>query len=413
MNLKPSRHIIKQNWMELPQTRKVFEILQDSSAEPQILFVGGCVRNALMSRAVEDIDFATRHSPQEVINLLEAQNITVIPTGMQHGTVMAVLDGHSFEITTLRRDVETDGRHAVVDFTQCWIEDAQRRDFSMNTLLMDLNGAVYDPLGHGIADLDAGIIRFVGEPKKRIEEDYLRILRFFRFHALYGDGAFDSRGLLACTEAADKISSLSRERITAEFFKIIASDKASEILGVMFKHKVLKEIAFTQEEHKFFEYFCTFQSRYSLGVLSSRLFVFAGLRFDKIDTMGKYILFPKVFLKDMQAIKGALHLPDLSCDKAVRESIYRFGRSMTAQALMIELVQDRVMNGYAPTALKIIQNWQIPDFPVSGNDLIQHGFKQGEKMGHTLRELEEWWVAQDFKPNKEDLFKKIIIRRGE
>lgn len=408
MSLKPVRHIIKQNWMELVQTRTIFGILQGDAPEPQILFVGGCVRNALMNRPVEDVDFATRHAPQEVIALLKAQNITVIPTGMQHGTVMAVLDGHSYEITTLRRDVETDGRHAVVDFTDCWVEDAKRRDFTMNTLLMDLDGNVYDPLGQGLADLDAGLIRFVGEPQKRIEEDYLRILRFFRFHALYGDGAFDAQGLAACTAAAHKIPSLSRERITAEFFKIIASDKASEILGVMFRHNILADIAFTQEEHKFFEHFCTFQSRYGLGALSSRLFVFAGLGLEKIDAMSKYILFPKVFLKDMQAIKGALGLTDLSCDKAVRESIYRFGRSITAQVLMIELVQDRVMNGYAPSAIRIIQTWDVPDFPVNGKDLLERGFTQGADMGKALHDLEEWWIAGDFKADREACLVKII-----
>lgn len=403
MSLKPARHIIQQDWMNTRQIRKIFDILQDSAAQPQILFVGGCVRNVLMKREVEDLDLACVHPPLKVMQMLEAGGVSVVPTGIDHGTVMAVIDGMSFEITTLRRDVETDGRHAVVDFTDCWVEDAKRRDFTMNTLLLDLKGNIYDPLGQGLADLDAGVIRFVGQADKRIEEDYLRILRFFRFHAIYGRGDFDADALGACAKGAKNIASLSRERITQEFCKIILSDKAPQILRLMFDHGILADIAFTKDEQEFFTHFCTFQSRYGLGALSSRLFVFAGLDLAKIELLQKYMIFPKVFLKDMQAINGALTFFDLSCDAAVRQSIYKFGRSITAQSLMIELVQDRVMNGYAPAAIKIIQGWDVPDFPINGNDLMALGVAKSPALGKALEDLENWWIAQDFKPSRDEI----------
>ncbi len=395
---KVVRHVVSPPWMKAEETHRLFAILQGNipEEEPQALFVGGCVRNTVLGREVEDVDLATPLTPDEVSEILQKSDVKVIPTGLDHGTVTAVIDGRVFEITTLRKDEETDGRHAVVSYTQSWVEDAKRRDFTMNTLLMDIKGNVYDPLGSGLNDLDERHVVFVGEASQRIEEDHLRILRFFRFSALYGKGHFDEAGLKASQNAAKKIKSLSKERITQEFFKIMASERPYDVLKVMFEHNILKSFKFPDYNADFFEHFCTFQSRYGLNALSSRLFVMAFLNFENIKTMEEYILFPKVLLKDMKAMNGALNLPDLSCDHAVRKSVYRFGRAITAQALMIELVQDRVMNGYAPMALEIIQNWDIPTFPTTGNDLIAQGFKPSPELGKELERLENEWIDNDF-----------------
>lgn len=397
--LEIKRHVVRPNWLLAEETLRLFKALQGCvpEDEPQVLFVGGCVRNVLLGRDVDDFDVATPLPPEEVTQILEAAGIRVIPTGIDHGTVTAIIGDYAYEITTLRHDKETDGRHAVVAYTDSWVEDARRRDFTMNTLLMDLKGNVYDPLENGLSDLDAQCVRFVGEAARRIEEDHLRILRFFRFTAQYGGAEFDTEGLSACKAGAENIKNLSKERITQEFFKIIASDKPYETINVMFEHEILKELMFSNENSAFFEYFCNFQARYRLSALSSRLFVFAAMDFDNVKSMESFILFPKVFLKDMKAIAGALNLPDLLCDHAVRESVYRFGRSVTAQVLMIELVQDRVMNAYAPNALEIIQNWDVPDFPVTGNDLLAGGMKAGPEMGVALRRLEDEWIANGFK----------------
>lgn len=399
---KVARHVVRTPWMNAPATKRLFAMLQGNipEDEPQALFVGGCVRNTVLDREVEDLDLATPLTPDEVSEILQNNDVKVIPTGLEHGTVTAIIEGRIFEITTLRKDEQTDGRRAVVSYTSSWREDAMRRDFTMNTLLMDIKGNIYDPLGCGLSDLDARHVVFVGEAKKRIEEDHLRILRFFRFSALYGKGHYDEKGLQASQHAANKIEKLSKERITQEFFKIIASDRPYDVLKVMFAHDVLKKIEFPDYNAEFLEHFCTFQSRYGVNALSSRLFVTASLNFENIKTMEEYIIFPKVFLKDMKAINGALNLPDLSCDHAVRESIYRFGRTITAQALIIELVQDRVMNGYAPKAFDIIQNWEIPIFPINGKDLMKAGAKQGPELGKKIQALEKWWVDQEFKPDR-------------
>lgn len=408
--LRPVKTIAPQDWMTSAPAKKLLAALEDGRNKtegPAALFVGGCVRNALFGLPVEDVDIATPLPPETVSERCTAKGITIIPTGLKHGTVTALIDGTHFEITTLRRDLETDGRRAEVGFTESWIEDAQRRDFTMNTLLADQAGNIYDPTGQGIADLEARRIRFVGEPAQRIAEDYLRILRFFRFHAIYGKGDFDAQALEACRAAAAKIKTLSRERITQEFFKILASTNPRGILAVMFANNILSEFDFPDSNPELLQHVCHFQDRYRLVALPARLYVQAGMNLKNIAAMESLILFPKVFLKDMQAIEGALNAPDLSCDSAVRVCVYRFGRTITAQALMIELAQDRVMNAFAPTALKIIQTWDIPELPVDGNDLLNAGMSPGPELGEALEKLENDWIASDFAADRKALLESL------
>tara|TARA_R110002072_G_scaffold160456_2_gene311723 strand:- start:30 stop:1316 length:1287 start_codon:yes stop_codon:yes gene_type:complete len=408
MSLKIYRHIVPTNWMRCPQTARLFSALQGNipQDEPQALFVGGCVRNALLQRDVDDLDVATPLCPEDVTEILTAADIKVIPTGIKHGTVTAVMDARVFEITTLRHDVETDGRHAVVRYTDSWIEDACRRDFTMNTLLMDLVGNIYDPLECGLDDLDARRVVFVGKAEQRIAEDHLRILRFFRFSALYAND-FDVDGLHACAQAADKITDLSKERITQEFFKIIASEKPQDVLAVMFAHNVLKLFEFSDYNADFLAQFCELQKRYNMVSLAPRLFVFVAMNFENIKAMEELILFPKVFLRDMRCIFDALSGDDLLCDSAVRESIYRFGRIPTAHALLIELAQERVMDYYAPRAFDLIQKWDIPIFPLSGNDLLVAGIEKGPELGQKLDALENYWIEQGFSPDRDALLEQL------
>lgn len=278
--LTPAKTIRIQPWMNAPETKAVMGALygEEGGDEPLALFVGGCVRNALLAEPVEDIDLATKLTPDEVTQRLEAAGIKVIPTGIDHGTVTAVLNGRGFEITTLRKDIETDGRRAVVAFAETWREDAERRDFTMNTLLADDLGNVYDPIGRGLSDLEARKVIFVGQAEQRIEEDYLRILRFFRFHALYGVGKPDEAALKACKAHATHISSLSAERITQEFFKIISVDKPVDVLGVMLDNNILPELLRAKDQLEFFGQFCDFQKRYGLISISSRLYVLSELK---------------------------------------------------------------------------------------------------------------------------------------
>ncbi len=390
--MKPVKTIDVQNWMSAELSQKVIKALGAGNA----MFVGGCVRNALLGEAVTDIDMATTHPPERTVKLLENAGIKAIPTGIDHGTITAVLDKSTIEITTLRKDVETDGRHAEVAFSDSWVEDAERRDFTMNTLLADEKGNVFDPLEVGLKDLEARRVVFVGAPSKRIEEDYLRILRFFRFFAQYGAGEPDAAALKACQAAADKIPNLSKERITQEFFKILAVKDSTKILKLIFDHGVLKDFDFADYAPETLKHLCYFQNEYGLVSIAARLYVLAGGKDENIEMLKKGLLIPKVFQKDITAIQGVLALPDLSDDHAVKVAVYKFGRTATAQSLMIQLAQDRVKRAFAGNAFKIIQKWDVPNFPVSGEDLIQKGFKPGPGLGAELERLENEWIAGGF-----------------
>ena len=411
--LQSIRKIIPPDWMSDPECVAVMRALctghdeTESEAEAEAeaeeyvaLFVGGCVRNTLLAMDVEDIDIATIFTPDEVTQKLKAAGIKVIPTGLDHGTLTAVTGCRGFEITTLRKDVDTDGRRAVVAFSKDWLEDAMRRDFTMNTLLADVQGNIYDPTGQGIDDLENGHVRFVGDAKARIAEDTLRILRFFRFHALYGAGEPDNDSLNVCAAAADKIPTLSHERITQEFFKILGAKNPVQILSHMFANGILCEFDFGSHSQEMCSHLCSFQRNYKLAQISARLFALAGLSYDNIIKMEELLLIPKLFKKDIKAIYHILEMNDLSHDHAVKAAIYKYGRVASAQSLMIELAQDRVMNGYARKALEIIQGWEIPNFPLSGTDLIEQGYTPGPELGNKLNEMEEFWIEQGFKPDR-------------
>ena len=227
------------DWLQQPAVQAVFVTL--TSAGHQALAVGGCVRNALLQVPVADVDIATDAIPERVTELVQAAGMKAVPTGFDHGTVTVVSQGASFEVTTFRRDIETDGRHAVVAFSTRVEEDAARRDFTMNALYATADGLVIDPLG-GLPDVLAGRVRFVGTPADRIAEDYLRILRFFRFFALYGTEGLDADGLAACASAAEGINRLSRERIGAEMRKLLSAADPAPALAAMAHAGVLARV---------------------------------------------------------------------------------------------------------------------------------------------------------------------------
>ena len=236
---KPGGQIPVELWMKSPEVKAVLAAITINGKEAR--FIGGCVRDAILKRPVNDIDIATQETPDKVIALLDGAGIKAIPIGIEHGTVMAVVNHQSFEITTLRKDVKTDGRHAVVKFTENWKQDASRRDFTFNTLSATPDGMVFDYF-NGIQDLSNRVIRFVGHAPERIEEDYLRILRYFRFIATIGMRVESKTEFQACIDQAYKLKQLSGERIRAELFKILNSDMPLDILALMYEQGVLQII---------------------------------------------------------------------------------------------------------------------------------------------------------------------------
>lgn len=373
--------------------KRVMSLLNDGYDSPAALFVGGCVRNALIGAVTTDIDIATIHTPQKTTEILSADGIQVIPTGVDHGTVTAVIDGIHYEITTLRRDVATTGRHAVVAFTTDWREDAMRRDFTMNTLLADCDGNVYEPLGQGVEDAKSGNVIFVGKAEERIKEDYLRILRFFRFHAFYGKGAPDEAALRACADLSDQIATLSKERIAQEFLKIMAAPDPVKVLDLMKNAHVLPDFF-----HEGYE--AAVLQRLETQDVIARLIVLGGFSVQALDVYANAMTLSNKQQKRYVDILAAVDL--LHEGQDVKVVIYRKGNEITAQALLLRAALDN-----KKPDLYICQNWQAPAFPVSGEDLKQARVDQGPEMGRILRELEDYWLQNDFAPDKSSLLARI------
>lgn len=375
-------------WMESPETHELMRVIGGFDQTPKSLFVGGCVRNAFLGLPVLDIDIATLHTPEKIITLLNTGNIRVIPTGIAHGTVTAIVNDKPFEITTLRRDVETDGRRAVVSYTTDWAEDAQRRDFTINTLLADVQGNIYDPTGAGISDLNARRVRFVGDPEQRVREDYLRILRFYRFYAAYGQGNPDKAAIEACTKYADKISVLSKERVTDELFKILTLRNATDMLILMHQCGVLRE--FMNVHPEVMDCFVNFQ--HHLGLIDPLYVCLFGCGFDA----GKMVSTLSLSNDQKKSISDVLlakdYLSDLD-EKTIKRSVYWHGNKSTTQAYLMQCAERNL-----PAQIEwvdVARYWHAPVFPVTGQALLEQGYREGPELGAELRRLETEWVLKN------------------
>jgi len=387
------KKIDKPEWIT-PYVCKVLEVLNGESLKA--LFVGGCVRNQLMGHPVLDIDVATSLKPEEVQNILNAIKIKTVPTGIEHGTITAVLDNQTIEITTLRQDIKTDGRHAQTEWTDDWVEDARRRDFTLNTLLMDLDGNVFDPLGNGLAAVENKEIKFVGEPAKRIEEDALRVLRYFRFQAIYGDGEYDEEALKACSNAAKQIRILSKERITQEFFKILQSARCSETLDVMFMYGVLDSLQNKNFEAACLNRFIELQAKHHLDftepnhIIVSRLFCSQG---NKPIFHDDYLRFSKAqqqfYVKLELAFNPALYLSE----KGLKRAIFNHEKPLLFQGYLLSVANGLIE--VDSTIIDIFENWNPPKFPVTGKDLMNEGYKTGPELGQELERRREEWLEEN------------------
>lgn len=348
--------------------------------------VGGCVRNAIINGPATDIDLATHLTPDQVIARCDKASLKFIPTGLDHGTVTIICKGQNFEVTTLRKDIATDGRHAEVAFTDDWGEDASRRDFTMNALYMDLQGNVFDPLGCGVDDLQARKVRFVGEPHKRIQEDYLRILRFFRFHAQYGRGEIDSDALYACQQAAQQIETLSLERITQEFLKIIASHRGVDVLNIMFENNILNDLPNEVYDPKILLRFVDIQKQKSEFNNISRLFILGG---NKPSFFEKYLRLSHAQKKFLIKLEMATKKSFFENEKELKKAIFYHGNDVLVQGYLLRCAIDdyEIDVGFFDT----LKNWQAPYCPITGDSLIAEGYQTGPELGQELnRRVEEW-----------------------
>jgi poly(A) polymerase len=389
-----------QSWIGAKATAKLTAALAAGGID--FRFVGGAVRDGLLDRPVSDIDLATPSRPEAVMQAIENAGLKVVATGLRHGTVTAVIDRRHFEITTLRRDVETDGRHAVVAFTDDWREDAARRDFTMNALYADRNGAITDYFG-GEADALAGRVRFIGAAEDRIREDALRILRLFRFHAHYGQGALDPDGLLAATKLADMIDRLSGERVRGEIFKTLRASDPAPVWQAMIDAGVMRHVI---------------PEAARVAALSGMAELERVLRLppDPLRRLAALTGAPSTGLA--AALKTRLRLSNRDADHfagfagqslrlarvadgAFGQAFYGAEPALVRDAAMLSAVERGTPDPSVLSRLVVfLGTWKEPQFPLGGADLQEAGVKPGPQMGRFLAELEAWWVAEDFAPDR-------------
>jgi poly(A) polymerase len=352
-------------------------------------YVGGAVRDDLLALPVSDVDLATRLQPDEVVRRLEAAKIKAVPTGIEHGTVTAVSDGHPFEITTLRRDVSTDGRRATVAFTDDWKEDAARRDFTINALSADpATGEIFDYFG-GLDDLERRHIRFIGDPLQRIAEDHLRILRFFRFHARFGSGELDKAALDACTARANDLMALSRERIADELLKLLAVADPAPTVGIMLQRGILKAVLPEIEPERLCDLEALIRAEGEADISPDPLRRLSSLL--PRDPAAASDIAVRLKLSN-KARKRLACAADAHSDLPVQALAYRVGTDCAV---------DRLLLGDRSDDARAISAWTAPRLPISGGALISRGLPEGPVVARTLRRIEDRWVNAGFPAGQE------------
>ncbi len=369
--------------------QKIFDLL----GQDNVRVVGGAVRNYLLNVPVTDIDCATLWTPDELIQKGQNAGLKVIPTGIDHGTVTFLIEGQSFEVTTLRKDVETDGRRAVVAYSRSWSDDAQRRDFTINALYMDQEGKIYDPLGEGLSDIKKKKVKFVGNPATRLQEDALRILRFYRFCAYYGGEKIDREGLEACREHVTLLKTLSRERITEELFKMSTKEASLPLLKVMDENNVLSTISNFTCDINILERVLNSQKQHNLSCKLSLIFCLLG---GKATACSLALSLSKKQINFIRKLEEACPFFDLP----VEHLLYQYGRELGQQALLFQGRQEK--------DILFSKIWEIPVFPLTGQDLLEKGVPEGKDIGVRLKKVEKWWIERNFEPDTKECLSEAI-----
>jgi len=379
-------------WRRRPGLARLLEAL--GADDGLTRYVGGAVRDELLNLPNSDIDLATRIRPNEIVSRLEAAGIKAVPTGIAHGTVTAVSDGHPVEVTSLRRDVSTDGRRATVVFTDDWQEDAARRDFTLNALSADpATGEIFDYFG-GVADLRARRVRFIGEPAQRIAEDHLRILRFFRFHARFGAGQPDGPSLDACTKRANDLMALSRERIADELLKLLGLPDPAPTVAIMLERAILKPVLPEIEPAALpllAKLIAAEQQAKIVGYALRRLAA---------------LLPPDALLAEKVAVR--LKLSNNARKRLASAATRELDRNPQVLAYRIGIAgaTDRLLLAGDDVGAASLVGWQVPRLPIGGGMLIARGIAEGPVVARTLRQIEDQWVEGGFPAG--EAFDKIV-----
>ena len=374
--------------------------------------VGGAVRNAILKEPVADIDLATTLEPDEVVDVLTSASIKYVPTGLAHGTVTAVIDGKPYEVTSLRRDVETDGRRATVAYTTDWAEDAARRDFTMNALYVDADGVLHDPTGQGVSDAEARKLRFVGDADTRVKEDFLRSLRFFRFMASYSaDAPVDSGALKAIRDNASGLSQLSAERVWAELKRILSAPSPVRAVRTMHQQGILTKLIPEADNVEGLERYVALERREALPIDPLRRLMAMSARLPlPMLTLARRLKMSNAEKSRLQAWADSsadiAHLADpITPDRERLAAIYREGKDVIIDRALLRAAgeRDALKSGYFMVLVDLAMGWTQPTFPLSGKDLKAAGFPPGEGMGKLLKALEALWIKSGFTAEKPQL----------
>jgi len=408
-------NIQSEPWFVSAGVQGVFQALLVPGHETRI--VGGAIRNALMGEPVNDIDMATTLHPAEVIKQAVGLGLKAIPTGIDHGTITLIASGERIEVTTLRADVDTDGRHAEVKFGRDWLSDAARRDFTMNAIYCNASGEIFDPMG-GVEDLKKRRVRFIGDAKKRVREDYLRILRFIRFHGAYAKGPIDEVGIRACLSERRGLAGLSRERIWAEFSKILMLNNASDTIQLMFDHGLLTQTLQGVPNLHRFKNLITIEDHLDLPKDAIRrlgaLTLFVS---DDAQRLGTKFRLSQKETRRLSAMATA-H-PEISGKmdlKSAQKIIYRVGWTAFEDMLLLSQSAScsRIDNTCAELSKlhELSHQWTPPIFPVTGSDVLKTGLNPGPQVGRLLNALEDEWVSEDFAPGRDALITRLKANHG-
>jgi poly(A) polymerase len=419
VDLRPEAHpaeaavgqLPPQDWMTAETTRAVIAALTADGSEAR--FVGGCVRDAVLGRKIRDIDIATHTPPERVMDMLLAAGIRAIPTGIAHGTVTAVLGKAHFEITTLRCDVETFGRHARVEFTDDWTEDAARRDFTINAMFCRPDGTIYDPFD-GLADLGAGRVRFVGNALQRIDEDVLRLLRFFRFFAHYGRPPADIDALAACRARAPKLAGLSGERCCGEVMKLLQAPDPATVLLLMRGEKVLPHLLPDLVDFGRLRVLVFLENRGLVHPCITpdplrRLAALLPADRDKALATAERLKLSNHDSGRLVAMAAPAQWPNPALERAeLRRLLHRTGAPLFRDLVLLAwsaaranetLTHSRATEGWIGL-LDLADAWQPVALPVHGQDLIALGVPRGPQIGAYLADMERWWEAGDYQADR-------------
>lgn len=392
-------------WLIAPETCSVFDALEAKGAVAR--FVGGCVRDACINKMVRDIDIAVDVPPEITLEALETAGIKAIPTGIEHGTITAVVGQRPYEITSLRQDTDTDGRHATVEFTKDWTLDASRRDFTMNALYADRTGRVVDVLGSGLGDLSARRVRFIGSASARIQEDYLRILRLFRFHAWYGEGDMEPDALVACAGLAGGLSGLSHERIGAETLKLLSAPHPEIAVDMMTQTGVLAKALPFADGIPPMAALAAAESRIGLSPDPLRRLALIAGASDAV-TVGRAL---RLSNDQMKAIRQRRPLNYRIADAAsARRAGYERGEAAARDLLLIQAA--RTATPLETRLVPLIVDGAATKFPVVARDLLALGMEPGPEIGETLAKIEEEWIESDFTLDRSTLLSGVQGRRS-